>query len=93
LPDFPDLATAAETLPGFNARGWFVLVAPVGTPEAIVRKLSDDLRIVVTDPAIKAKLETTGNYPLSMTPTELLAFIHGEQQMWKPVLEQIARNP
>jgi tripartite-type tricarboxylate transporter receptor subunit TctC len=93
LPDFPDLATAAETLPGFNARGWFVLVAPVGTPEAIVRELSDDLRIVVTDPAIKAKLETTGNYPLSMTPTELLAFIHGEQQMWKPVLEQIARNP
>ena len=37
LPDFPDLATAAETLPGFNARAWFVLVAPVGTPDAIVQ--------------------------------------------------------
>ncbi len=93
LPDFPDLAMAAETLPGFNARGWFVLVAPVGTPEAIPRKLSDDLRVVVTDPTIKTKLETTGNYPLPMTPAELLQFIHGEQQMWKPVVEQIARNP
>src|SRR5262245_9992702 len=93
LPDFPDLATAAETLPGFNARGWFVLVAPVGTPEAIVRKLSDDLRLAITDSTIKTKLETTGNYPIPMTPSELLAFIHDEQQMWKPVLEQIARNP
>ena len=93
LPDFPDLATAAETLPGFNARGWFVLVAPVGSPEAIVRKLSDDLRLAITDSTIKTKLETTGNYPIPMTPSELLAFIHDEQQMWKPVLEQIARNP
>src|SRR5215475_11275755 len=93
LPDFPDLPTAAETLSGFNARGWLALVAPIGTPDAIVRKLSGDLSAAVTDPATKTKLETTGNYPQPMTPAELLAFIHAEQQMWKPVLEQIARNP
>src|SRR5262245_35072415 len=93
LPDFPDLPTVAETLPGYNARGWLALVAPVGTPDAIVRKLSDDLSAAVTHPATKTKLETTGNYPHPMTPAELLAFIHAEQQMWKPVLEQIARNP
>src|SRR6516165_10879643 len=93
LPEFPDLPSAAETLPGFNVRGWLALVAPVGTPDAIVRKLSDDLSAAVTDPATKTKLETTGNYPHPMTPPELLAFIHAEQQMWKPVLEQIARNP
>src|SRR6266536_3390172 len=81
LSDFPDLPTAAETLPGFNARGWLALVAPVGTPDAIVRKLSDDLSAAVTDPATKTKLETTGNYPHPMTPTELLSFIHAEQQM------------
>ncbi len=93
LSDFPDLPTAAETLPGFSARGWLALVAPVGTPQAIVRKVSDDLRAAVTDPATKTKLETTGNYPQPMTPAELLAFIHAEQQMWKPVLERIASNP
>jgi tripartite-type tricarboxylate transporter receptor subunit TctC len=93
LSDFPDLPIAAETLPGYNARGWLALVAPVGTPDAIVRKLSDDLRAAVSDPATKTKLETTGNYPHPMSPAELLAFIHAEQQMWKPVLEQIARNP
>jgi tripartite-type tricarboxylate transporter receptor subunit TctC len=93
LPDFPDLPTVAETFPDFKARGWLALVAPVGTPDAIVRKLSDDLRAAVTDPATKTKLETTGNYPNPMTPAELLAFIHAEQQAWRPVLERIARNP
>ena len=93
LPDFPDLPTVAETLPGFSPGGWLALVAPVGTPDAVVRKLSEDLRSAVTDPATKSRLETTGNSPHPMTPAELLAFIHAEQQMWKPVLEQIARNP
>jgi tripartite-type tricarboxylate transporter receptor subunit TctC len=93
LADFPDLPTVAETFPGFSARGWLALVAPVGTPDTIVRKLSDDLRAAVTDPATKTKLETTGNYPNPMTPAELSAFIHAEQQAWKPVLERIARNP
>jgi tripartite-type tricarboxylate transporter receptor subunit TctC len=92
LPEFPDLPAAAEILPGFNARGWLALVAPVGTPEAIVGKLSTDLRAAVSDPAVKAKLQATGNYPQPMTPDELLAFIRTEQQMWKPILEKIARN-
>jgi tripartite-type tricarboxylate transporter receptor subunit TctC len=93
LPDFPDVPTAAETLPDFNVRGWLALVAPVGTPDAIVRKLSEDLSAAVSHPETKAKLETTGNYPHPMTPEELLAFIYAEQRYWKPVLEQIARNP
>ena len=87
------MPTAAETLPDFKVRGWLALVAPVGTPDAVVRKLNEDLRSAVTDPATKSRLETTGNYPHPMTPAELLAFIHAEQQMWKPLLEQIARNP
>jgi tripartite-type tricarboxylate transporter receptor subunit TctC len=93
LPDFPDVPIAAETIPGFNVRGWLALVAPIGTPDAIVRKLSQDLSAAVSHPETKTKLETTGNYPHPMTPDELLAFIHAEQQAWKPVLEQIARNP
>jgi tripartite-type tricarboxylate transporter receptor subunit TctC len=93
LSDFPDVPTAAETVPGFNARGWLALVAPVGTPDAIVQKLSEDLRVAVTHSETRIKLVTTGNFPQPMTPAELLAFIHAEQQMWRPVLEQIARNP
>ena len=38
LAEFPDVPTVAETIPGFQATGWAVLVAPVGTPEAIIRQ-------------------------------------------------------
>jgi tripartite-type tricarboxylate transporter receptor subunit TctC len=93
LSDFPGLPTTAETLPGFSPGGWLALVAPVGTPDAIVHKLSNDLREAVLDPATRTKLETTGNYPNPMSPSELQAFIQMEQKTWKPVLDEIARNP
>ena len=44
LLQLPDLPTVAETLPGFVAFGWQCMVAPIGTPDAIVRKVSADLR-------------------------------------------------
>src|SRR5262245_30904832 len=93
LADFPDMPTLGETLPGFNPGGWLALVAPVGMPDEIVRKLSDDLRAAVLDPTTRTKLETTGNYPDPMSPSELLAFIKAEQETWRPVLGEIARNP
>ena len=93
LPDFPDLPTVAETIPGFSAVGWQVLVAPIGTPEPIVRKVSDALYAVVTDPEVKKQLARRGSYPRAMSPAELTAFIQGEQRQWKPILEQLASKP
>jgi tripartite-type tricarboxylate transporter receptor subunit TctC len=93
LAAFPNVQTLQETLPGFRSNGWLALVAPLGTPDAIVKKLNEDLRAAVLDPATKEKLETTGNFPNPMSPAELLTFIRGEQQMWKPVVEAIARSP
>src|SRR5439155_20751745 len=93
LPDFPDLPAASEVLPGFNARGWAALVAPVGTPDAIVNKVSDALRRVVGETDVQKKLAVTGSYVRPMTPAEVMAFIAADQQMWRPVLEQIAANP
>ena len=93
LPDFPDLPAAAETLPGFNARGWAVLVAPVGTPEPIVNKVSEALRKVAGEVEVQKKLATTGSYARPMSPAETMAFIQSDQQMWKPILEKIAAQP
>jgi tripartite-type tricarboxylate transporter receptor subunit TctC len=93
LPEFPDLPTAAETIPGFAATGWQVLVAPVGTPEAIVRKVSEDLRQVVGDPEFHKKLAKLGSYPRPMSPAEVTAFVQKEQRTWRAVLDQIATKP
>ena len=90
LSDFPDVPTVAETIPGFAASGWQVMVAPVGTPEPIIQKVSADLRQVVDDPELKQKLGRLGSYTRHMTPAEALAFVHAEQNTWRPVLEKIA---
>jgi tripartite-type tricarboxylate transporter receptor subunit TctC len=90
LPHLPDVPTVAETLPGFVAVGWQCVVAPVGTPEAIVRKISDDLRAVLTKPEIKDKLAARGAYVHPATPTEAQAFVRSQQELWKPALEHVA---
>jgi len=43
LPNMPDVATAAETVPGVVSNGWLALMAPAGTPDAIVQKVAADL--------------------------------------------------
>jgi tripartite-type tricarboxylate transporter receptor subunit TctC len=93
LPNFPNLPAAAETLAGFNARGWAVLAAPVGTSDAIVHKMSDALRVVVSESEVQKKLAVTGNYMRPMSPAEVMSFIQAEQQMWQPILERIAAQP
>jgi tripartite-type tricarboxylate transporter receptor subunit TctC len=92
LPAFPDLPTIAETLPGFSAAGWQVLVAPVGTPAPIVDKISADLSKVVSDAEFKKKTTAFGNYPSAMTPEQLLAFVNQQQQTWQPVVAKVSEN-
>ena len=92
LAEFPDLPTVAETIPGFSATGWQVLVAPIGTPEKIIRKVSEDLRKVVTDPDLKRKIATRGSYTRAMSPAEAITFVQAEQRRWKPVLQLIANK-
>jgi tripartite-type tricarboxylate transporter receptor subunit TctC len=90
LPEFPDLPTVAETLPGFIGSGWQVLVAPVGTPASIVAKVSADFTKVLNDPEFKQKLASFGNYPRPMTPDQTLAFVNQQQETWMPIVQKVA---
>ena len=89
LTDFPDLPTVAETIPGFAATGWQVLVAPIGTPEPVIRRVSGDLRDVVGEAEFQGKIAALGSYPRPMAPAEVTAFVQEEQRTWGPVVRQI----
>lgn len=89
LPNLPDVPTAAETVPGFVARGFFALMAPPGTPAEIAAKVSADLSKVVSDPEVVAKFHKIATYTQPMTPAELITYVRTEQQLWKPVIEKI----
>ena len=90
LPDLPDLPTAAETLPGYEAMSWQVLVAPPGTPDAIVQKINADVIKAMSDPNIRKKLADLGREDRPLPPAQLLAFIHNEQKKWAPIVQEIA---
>jgi tripartite-type tricarboxylate transporter receptor subunit TctC len=92
LADFPNVPTVAETVPGFQATGWAVLVAPLGTPAAIISKVSEDLRKAGAEPELDKKLAALGSYTNPMSTAETTAFIHKQQQMWQPVLDEIAKK-
>jgi tripartite-type tricarboxylate transporter receptor subunit TctC len=90
LPNYPDLPTVAETLPGFTASGWSILVAPHGTATEIVKKINADLRTALAQPQLLKKFRDLGNYTRSMTPQELADFVRSERQVWGPVVRQVA---
>jgi tripartite-type tricarboxylate transporter receptor subunit TctC len=89
LPQFPDLPTVAETIPDFSATGWQVLVAPLGTPAAIIDKVDADLAKVVSDPEFQRLLANVGSYSHAMNAKEALAFVEQQQTTWLPILEKI----
>jgi tripartite-type tricarboxylate transporter receptor subunit TctC len=90
LPGFETLATVAETLPDFFVGAWNVMLAPNGTPDAIVRKVNADLRVALDDPEVAAKLAANGAFARYMTPAEVTAFVQTEQRTWRPILRRVA---
>jgi tripartite-type tricarboxylate transporter receptor subunit TctC len=87
LPDFPNLPTVAETLPGFVAGGWQGIVAPLGTPANAIGKFNDTLNKVLSEPVLAKQLALRGAYVDPMSPPEVNAFINAQQAQWRPVLE------
>lgn len=90
LPEFPDLPTVAETIPGFAASGWLVVVAPVGTPAPIIAKINADLDKVASDADFKKRLAMISSYARSMTPQQTLAFVDEQQKTWMPIVEKVS---
>ncbi len=85
----PNLPTVAETLPGYESEGWQILLAPVGTPDAIVQKVNAALIKAMADPAVAQRLERLGRDHPPMSPAETLAFVRREQAKWAPILAHI----
>lgn len=90
LDNYPDVPLVSDTLPDFQAKGWFVLMAPVKTPEAVVKKLGEDLRTALRNEDLRKRFEVVGTFPRPSTVEETNAFIRTEQAKWRPIVRQIA---
>ncbi len=89
LPSHPEVPTVSETIPGFSAVGWVALTAPSSTPADVVQKISDDLNAALSDPGLVRRFESLGAIAQPMTPGRTQEFIHGEQQLWRPIVRRL----
>jgi tripartite-type tricarboxylate transporter receptor subunit TctC len=89
LPNMPDLPTVAETVPGFEALGWFVLSGPAKIPPHTVQRVNQDLNKALVQPALKEKLLEIGAFVRTMTPQDTVSFIRKEEQVWRPLVRQL----
>jgi len=86
-PDLPTLDAAAGINLG-DLTVWNGLVAPHGTPPAILDKLAAEAAKILNDPDFKAKAEAVGLYPASSTPTEFAAFIRIQAARWPEIVRK-----
>jgi tripartite-type tricarboxylate transporter receptor subunit TctC len=87
LPDVPTIAEAADQ-PGFEAVSWYALMAPAGTPDAIVSKLQQEIATLLRLPETRAALEAQGAKPVGGTPQELAALIAEDTARWGKVIRE-----
>ena len=84
----PELPTIAETLPGFTAVAWFGMLAPAGTPSAVIARLSAELDRIVHEPDTAKELAATGGEPIGGSPATFAGFIHQEILRWIRVAKE-----
>jgi tripartite-type tricarboxylate transporter receptor subunit TctC len=83
----PDAVPIADTLPGFNNSTWFGLLAPAGTPKAIVAKLNGEIGKAIADPEFNKRLVDIGLEPTPGTPAGLQDQIRSELKRWSRLIE------
>ncbi|MCC6531556.1 MAG: tripartite tricarboxylate transporter substrate binding protein [Burkholderiales bacterium] len=92
-PLMPDVATIAETLPGFELGSWSAMFAPAGTPAEIIRRLQREVSAAVKDVAMREQLAALGAEGVAGTPEELAAVLKSDVVKWARIARQANLRP
>jgi len=86
MPDLPPVAESG--LPGFEAMAWNGVIAPAGVPAEIARRLNAVFNAALHDPAVAARLGTSGLAPVGGSPADFGALILAEAAKWAPIIRR-----
>jgi tripartite-type tricarboxylate transporter receptor subunit TctC len=86
LPDVPTVSEAG--VPGYEATIWLGIMAPAGTPKAIVDKLNTEINKVLAKPDVKAAWAKQGAVPITMSPSEFDKYLRGDIEKWANVIQK-----
>jgi len=93
-PLFPDLPTMAEAgVPGFEVQNWQGLIAPAGTPPALIKLLNETVNKALADPTIKEQMLGQGNELGGGTPEQFAALIKSEADRWGKLVKSANIRP
>lgn len=82
-----EIPTLAESgLPGFDVNPWFGLLAPAGTPEAVVARLNRDINDALQAPDVRERFSGQGAVPLAMSPAEFASQLKADLEKWAKVV-------
>jgi tripartite-type tricarboxylate transporter receptor subunit TctC len=88
-PQMPGVATVAEQgVPGFSALAWWGVIAPAGTPPALVNRMHEELSKALKDPGVSEKLSGQGMDIRGGGPEEFDRFLRGEIARWAKVVRE-----
>ncbi len=89
----PDVPTAKEQ--GFDVvvAGWHGMLAPAGTPRAVINRLNKEWVASANSPAVKAQLEKLGFFPRPGTPEQFTAYLQNETVRWQRLIKEIGLKP
>lgn len=90
-PTVPGVDPVSKTVAGFETFEWPGLVAPAGTPKAIIDRLQQEVAAVVAEPEIKERLAALGSVPVANKPEEFRAFINKEVDTWADLVKQLGK--
>lgn len=89
LSNLPEVPTLSESgLTGYDATGWFGLVAPTGTSPQIIQRLQAEFTAALNDEAIKSQMQQNGMEPMTSSSEGLGTYIKSESQKWANVIKQ-----
>jgi len=91
LPDVPTVSEAG--VPGYDAVIWLGLMAPAGTPKAIVDKLNAEVRRIVGSTEMRTAWEKQGAVAMSMTPDEFTRFLNEDIEKWARIVKVSGAKP
>ena len=87
IPQIPEVATIAETLPGYEAYTWFGVLVPAGTPQPIADRLSRESMKILQSDDIRRRFAEVGAEPIGGTPQQFAAFMAAETTKWAKVIK------
>jgi tripartite-type tricarboxylate transporter receptor subunit TctC len=86
----PDVPTIAESgVPGFDAAGWFAVLAPAGTPAPVITKLNAEINRILALPEVKASLAADGAEPAGGTPEQAAQSARDGIRKWSELIRSL----